>query len=255
MNIDDVPAFIQSILLSHHEDSDEQTSIISITDDVVDIIDVVDVCSSLLSDDEKVVLNVSSSSSSSYPTPPSSAPNSAIRPRSPSPHHDAYPSPHHDAYHSPHPDAYASSVTPRKSGKINTLKHTFNDCKKKNDLDDYSKLKDDYNKLRENNKQLKDEYTQLYENNMILNKKVEELELKLKKYTNGDNHKRYYEKNKEKIKKDGLTYLTNLKIENPEKIKEYNRTAYLNKKKKKEQNAVLLIAGVDTGGTNDDSGV
>jgi hypothetical protein len=68
-----------------------------------------------------------------------------------------------------------------------------------------------------------------------LEQKVEELEIKLKKYTNGDNHKRYYEKNKEKIKKDGLSYLKNLKLENPDKIKEYNHNSYIKRKEKKKK--------------------
>ncbi len=68
-----------------------------------------------------------------------------------------------------------------------------------------------------------------------------DLEQRLKKYTNGENHKRYYEKNKEKIKETGASYLEKLKIENPEKIKEYSHRAYLNQKKKKlEKEAELL---------------
>ena len=67
----------------------------------------------------------------------------------------------------------------------------------------------------------------------IQQQKIEELELRLKKYTNGENHKRYYEKNKNKIKESGSNYLQKLKTENPEKIKEYSRTAYANKKAKK----------------------
>jgi 23S rRNA U2552 (ribose-2'-O)-methylase RlmE/FtsJ len=62
--------------------------------------------------------------------------------------------------------------------------------------------------------------------------KVEELTTRLHKYTNGDNHKRYYEKNKDKIKQSGALYLQKLKSENPEKIKEYSKRAYANKKKK-----------------------
>jgi len=62
-----------------------------------------------------------------------------------------------------------------------------------------------------------------------------ELEVRLKKYTNGENHKRYYEKNKEKIKETGASYLEKLKNENPEKIKEYSHRAYINQKKKKEK--------------------
>jgi len=59
-----------------------------------------------------------------------------------------------------------------------------------------------------------------------------ELEERLKKYTNGDNHKRYYEKNKDKIKEDRTNYLKKLKEENPEKLKEYRKKAYENQKKK-----------------------
>jgi len=66
--------------------------------------------------------------------------------------------------------------------------------------------------------------------NNELKDKVKELEEKLKKYTNGDNHKRYYEKNKDKIKEQGSNYLKKLKEENPEKLKEYRRKYYLKKK-------------------------
>jgi len=65
-----------------------------------------------------------------------------------------------------------------------------------------------------------------------LKEKNMELEERLKKYTNGDNHKRYYEKNKDKIKEQGTTYLKKLKEENPEKLKEYRRIYYLKKKEK-----------------------
>jgi hypothetical protein len=67
-----------------------------------------------------------------------------------------------------------------------------------------------------------------------------ELEQRLKKYTNGDNHKRYYEKNKDKIKETGASYLQKLKLENPEKIKEYSHRAYLNQKNKKLQKIAEL---------------
>jgi hypothetical protein len=60
-----------------------------------------------------------------------------------------------------------------------------------------------------------------------------DLEQRLKKYTNGENHKRYYEKNKDKIKETGASYLQKLKTENPDKIKEYSHRAYLNQKEKK----------------------
>ena len=72
-------------------------------------------------------------------------------------------------------------------------------------------------------------------NSKILDLKTQnmDLEQRLKKYTNGENHKRYYEKNKEKIKETGASYLQKLKTENPEKIKEYSHRAYLKQKEKK----------------------
>jgi hypothetical protein len=72
-------------------------------------------------------------------------------------------------------------------------------------------------------------------NNKILDLKIQNLDLeqRLKKYTNGENHKRYYEKNKEKIKEVGASYLQKLKEENPAKIKEYSHRAYLKQKEKK----------------------
>ena len=71
---------------------------------------------------------------------------------------------------------------------------------------------------------------ELQKENEELKNKLQELEERLKKYTNGDNHKRYYEKNKDKIKEQGATYLKKLKEDNPEKLKEYRRKYYLKKK-------------------------
>jgi predicted MPP superfamily phosphohydrolase len=76
----------------------------------------------------------------------------------------------------------------------------------------------------------------LEQENLLLKHKIQELEERLKKYTNGDNHKRYYEKNKDKVKEIGANYLNKLKEENPEKLKEYRRTYYLKKKEKVKQN-------------------
>ena len=75
----------------------------------------------------------------------------------------------------------------------------------------------------------------LEQENLLLKQKIQELEERLKKYTNGDNHKRYYEKNKDKVKEIGANYLNKLKEENPEKLKEYRRTYYLKKKEKMKQ--------------------
>ena len=79
--------------------------------------------------------------------------------------------------------------------------------------------------MDENNNNLKEE-------NILLKEKINELEERLKKYTNGNNHKRYYEKNKEKYKEMGSNYLQKLKEENPEKLKEYRKRAYQKRKEK-----------------------
>ena len=67
--------------------------------------------------------------------------------------------------------------------------------------------------------------SELIAENERLNKEVIELKEHLKRYTFGDNHKRYYEKNKEKVKEGGAKYLQKLKEENPEKLREYRRRA------------------------------
>ena len=74
---------------------------------------------------------------------------------------------------------------------------------------------------------------ELLRENALLLKRIEELEIRLKKYTNGENHKRYYEKNKNKIKEIGTAYLQKLKVENPDKLKEYSHNAYERKKLRK----------------------
>ena len=77
----------------------------------------------------------------------------------------------------------------------------------------------------ENNDELKNE-------NETLKHRINELEERLRKYTSGKNHKKYYEKNKEKVMESGANYLLKLKEENPEKLKEYRRRAYLKRKEK-----------------------
>jgi len=80
--------------------------------------------------------------------------------------------------------------------------------------------------------------TDLLAENALLKQKINELEEKIKKYTNGNNHKNYYEKHKDTIKEKGLTRLKKMKEENPDKIKEYARRAYLKKKEKLKQEKV-----------------
>jgi cell division septum initiation protein DivIVA len=79
------------------------------------------------------------------------------------------------------------------------------------------------------------DYTKIVEENESLKKKIEELEERLKAYTNNHRHKKYYDKNKEVIKEKAKEYNQKVKLENPEKIKEWSRKAYLNQKAKKTQ--------------------
>ncbi len=72
----------------------------------------------------------------------------------------------------------------------------------------------------------------IVEENKLLKAKNIELEEKLKKYTNSTGHKKYYENNKEKVMEKGAKYLQKLKEDNPDKLKEYRRKAYLNRKEK-----------------------
>lgn len=75
----------------------------------------------------------------------------------------------------------------------------------------------------------------LQEENKQLKLELEELKDKLQKYTNSGGHKKYYEKNKEVVKKKAKNYLEKLKTENPEKLKEYRRRAYLKRKERLKQ--------------------
>jgi hypothetical protein len=65
-----------------------------------------------------------------------------------------------------------------------------------------------------------------------LKKKNNELEEKLKSYTNTKSHKKYYEKNAEVVKEKAKNYMEKIKETNPEKLKEWRRTAYLKRKAK-----------------------
>lgn len=65
-----------------------------------------------------------------------------------------------------------------------------------------------------------------------LKKRNQELEDKLKLYTNPERNKKYYEKNCEIIKEKAKTYIDKINKTNPEKLKEWRHTAYLNRKAK-----------------------
>jgi cell division septum initiation protein DivIVA len=59
----------------------------------------------------------------------------------------------------------------------------------------------------------------LLRENEELKTKIVQLEESLQKYTNSDRHKRYYEKNKEKVKARAKEYMERMRAENPKKNK------------------------------------
>jgi cell division septum initiation protein DivIVA len=65
----------------------------------------------------------------------------------------------------------------------------------------------------------------LLRENEELKTKIVQLEESLQKYTNSDRHKRYYEKNKEKVKARAKEYMERMRAENPKKIKEWRQTS------------------------------
>jgi len=65
-----------------------------------------------------------------------------------------------------------------------------------------------------------------------LKNKNNELEEKLKCYTNPERNKKYYEKNSNIVKEKAKNYMDKIKETNPEKLKEWRHNAYLNRKKK-----------------------
>ena len=70
--------------------------------------------------------------------------------------------------------------------------------------------------------------------NEELKLKVEQLEEKLKIYTDTTRQRRYYENHSEEVKERNKTYYERLKESNPEKLKEWRRSAYQKRKNKKD---------------------
>lgn len=77
-------------------------------------------------------------------------------------------------------------------------------------------------------------------------KEIAELKESLKKYTNSKGCQRYYESHKEEVKSRAKTYMEKLRAENPEKIKEWRRNAYLRKKAEREKAASDLKVSIET---------
>ena len=74
--------------------------------------------------------------------------------------------------------------------------------------------------------------------NEKLKNRINELEEHLKKYTAPQRNKKFYENHKEEIIKKVMDYKekNKNKKQDPEKIKEYNRIAYLKRKQKNTDN-------------------
>jgi hypothetical protein len=74
--------------------------------------------------------------------------------------------------------------------------------------------------------------TQIEKENEALKKRVFELEESLKKYTSTHRQKKYYEKNADDVIQKNKEYTKKVRETNPDKVKEWNRTAYLKRKEK-----------------------
>jgi hypothetical protein len=79
----------------------------------------------------------------------------------------------------------------------------------------------------------------LIEENKLLKEKINELTEHLKKYTAPKRNKKFYENHKEEIIKKVMEYKEKNKDkkQDSEKIKEYNRRAYLKRKEKNTKNS------------------
>lgn len=79
---------------------------------------------------------------------------------------------------------------------------------------------------------MEEEFHKMKEENEVLKNKNIELEEKLRAYTNNHRHKKYYDNNTEVVKQRAKNYMDKIKETNPEKLKEWRHTAYLNRKEK-----------------------
>jgi len=76
---------------------------------------------------------------------------------------------------------------------------------------------------------------ELIQENITLKQEIQKLKSQLEKYINP--RKTYYENNKEHIKAQAKEGLKKLAQENPDKLKEYRRRAYLKRKEKLNENS------------------
>ena len=76
-------------------------------------------------------------------------------------------------------------------------------------------------------------HEELCHENILLREENEKLKKQLENYKNS--RKSYYEKNKDLVNEKAKQRLKKIAQENPDKIKEYSKKAYLNKKAKLEK--------------------
>ena len=81
----------------------------------------------------------------------------------------------------------------------------------------------------------------LQKENNDLKALVIELQTKLKEYTCGERHKRYYKEHKQDVIKKANARLEKLKEKDPEKLKEYRRRAYQKQKEKRQKQETKLL--------------
>jgi len=72
---------------------------------------------------------------------------------------------------------------------------------------------------------------ELIKENILLREENNKLKKQIENYF--ISRKSYYEKNKDYVKEKAKESLKKLAIENPDKLRQYRRTAYLNQKEKK----------------------
>jgi hypothetical protein len=91
----------------------------------------------------------------------------------------------------------------------------------------------------DNCEEYKNKIKLLEEMNKELGDEVNNLKERLKKYTNPERRKRYYEQHKEEMKEKAKEYSKKAYEKNPEKIKENTKKTYQQKKEKLERLKIL----------------
>jgi hypothetical protein len=89
-------------------------------------------------------------------------------------------------------------------------------------------------------RKLEDELESVRRKLAVVEEELVASKIHLKRYTNPERNRRYYENNKEAVKERSRIYKKTTKYRStPEQIKEYNRRAYLKRKEKLQQEKKL----------------